>query len=141
MKFAHSVAMAAALAASFAWGAAPAAAGSLIDVQFAGRFSFFCSNGTNSCPNARQTGAAYVGMAGDTWNYFVSASGNSALTDVAGAASGISINFTSDGPYSSYSDGYKVNNFYGTPYQNLMGGYLGSTNRNGIVVTLGGLAA
>lgn len=142
MTIIRNVITVASLAASIAWvGATPAAATSLIDVQFAGRFSFFCANGTNSCPNAQQTGAAYVGAVGDRWNYFVSASGSGALVNTAGAASGVSINFSSDGFYSSYSDGYKINNFYGTPYQNLMGGYLATNNQNGIVITLGGLAA
>lgn len=139
MKFARSSAMAAALAVSFAWaGAAPVAAGSLIDVQFAGNFSVRCGNGTNSCSNAQQVGAAYIGTAGDTWNYFNNATGNRSLIDVAGAVSGVSINYSSDG---TYTDGTGVNNLSGTPYQNLMGGYILSSAQNGIVITLSGLGA
>lgn len=139
MRHARNATMATVFAASVGWlSVAPAAAASLIDVQFAGNFSVRCSNGTNTCSNAQQTGAAYVGTAGDAWNYFNTASGSRSLTDTTGAASGISINFSSN---FAYTDGYGVNNFYGTSYQNLMAGYLASSNPNGIIVTLGGLGA
>ena len=117
-----------------------AAHADLIDVQFAGDFSYSCSSGT-SCPNPQQSGAAFVGSAGDQWNYFTSASGNSTLYNAAGLSSGVSIKFSSDSSTSAYSDGNYKNNMYATPYANLFGGYLSSNNQNGILITLSGLTA
>jgi hypothetical protein len=119
--------------------AAPARA-DLIDVQFAGAFSYNCPGGGNSCSNAQQAGAAYVGSAGDQWNYNKTASGSGSLIDASGASSGLSINYSSDAPYSPYTDGTNKNNFATTSYANLYGGYIATTG-NGISITLSGLYA
>ncbi len=115
----------------------------LIDVQFSGDLSFNCPGGGISCTNPAQTGAAFVGSTGDTWNDFHAASGNAALVDAAGLSSGLSVAFSSDAVLSAYTDGTYKNNFSTTPYANLFGGYLSTTdtNGNGIVITLSGLYA
>lgn len=110
----------------------------LIDVQFAGNFSYSCSDGSNTCSNPAQTGAAFVGSTGDQWNYFNAASGNRLLDDVSGAASQVSINFNSG---TAYTDGTASNNFYSTPYANLFGGYIDEGGSDGISITLSGLEA
>jgi|GEM_PF-5460529 len=125
-------------AAAFSMSAAEA---QLVNVQFAGNFSFNCGDGTNSCSNAQQTGAGYVGVSGDTWNYFNTGSGATSLLNADGSVSAISISFAADGGFGPYADGADVNNFYGTSYANLFGGYLYSYNPNGITLTLSGLPA
>ncbi|MEP6502464.1 MAG: PEP-CTERM sorting domain-containing protein [Betaproteobacteria bacterium] len=87
-----------------------------------------------------QTGAAIVGSAGDLWNNFLGnqASGV-ALFDTTGAASGVSLSFSSYGVYES-DPGYTQ--FTGTPYANLMQGYLYSfTDTIGIDLKFSGLVA
>ena len=114
-----------------AFAATPSRA-SVIDVQFSGTFSFVCGY---PCPyySPQQSGAAVVGAAGDLWNEFIASSASSqVLTDVGGAATGVALSFAADGAYTS-APGYDA--FQGTPWANLMQGYL----VNNISMTLTGL--
>ena len=90
----------------------------LVDVQFSGTFNL----GGTSPFAPQQSGAAIIGSAGDQWNYFAAAAqGSTALNDTTGAASGLSLSFTSNRAYTA-SPGYDA--FNGTPTANLMLGYL-----------------
>lgn len=86
------------------------AAAPLIDVQFSNDASH------------TQTGAAVIGHAGDDWNNFTTGqAGSGSLLDTTGQASGVSLSFTADFFWES-DPGYTQ--FTGTPYANLMQGYL-----------------
>ena len=86
-----------------------AAQASTIDVQF------------SRDPGLAQTGAAFVGTAGDYWNDFLGNVGSGSLLDTSGAATGVSLSFSAALVYES-NPGYTQ--FTGTPYANLMQGYL-----------------
>jgi hypothetical protein len=96
------------LAAVFAT-ATSAANAAAIDVQFA------------RDPGHEQTGAAVVGSAGDIWNTFLGNANNGSLVDTGGAASGVSLSFSAAMVYDSVPSDTQ---FTGTPYANLMQGYL-----------------
>ena len=90
-------------------------------------------------PGHQQTGAAVVGFAGDVWNDFLGNSGSGALRNTNGTASGVSLTFSSYGVYES-DPGYTQ--FTGTPYANLMQGYLyGFTNTQATDIKFSGLVA
>ena len=117
---------------------APALAG-VVDVQFAGDFSFHCPSGGNNCATPTQTGSAVIGSSGGLWNSFspVSAAG-ATLVDVSGAASSMAISYSAANGYAS---GTYPSAFGTTQWANLMGGYLVAGGGNSINVTLSGLAA
>ena len=103
-----------------------------IDVQFSGTFSYVCGY---PCAyySPLQTGAAVVGSAGDQWNeFFASAASNQALLDTSGGTTGVTLTFAANGAYTS-APTYDA--FQGTPWANLMLGYL----VNNISMTLSGL--
>jgi hypothetical protein len=108
--------------------AVSAASASAIDVQF--------SAGSGHA----QTGAAVVGQAGDVWNDFTTGTMQStqALVDTAGALSGVGVTFSSA---QSYESDTSYTQFTGTPYANLMQGYLVDRGPTGIDVTFSGLVA
>jgi hypothetical protein len=108
--------------------AVSAASAAAIDVQF------------SRDAGHQQSGAAVVGSTGDLWNDFLGhqASG-AALFDTTGAASGVSLSFSSYGAYES-DPGYTQ--FTGSPYANLMQGYLYAySDTGGIALTFSGLQA
>ncbi|HEY9027728.1 MAG TPA: PEP-CTERM sorting domain-containing protein [Burkholderiaceae bacterium] len=107
MRSLRSLATVSALALLATLGSAAQAAG--INVQF------------SRDPGLQQTGAAFVGQAGDHWNDFLGNAGGGALLDTAGAATGVSLSFSAALVYES-DPGYTK--FTGTPYANLMQGYL-----------------
>jgi len=86
----------------------------------------------------QQTGAAVIGAAGDYWNYSNAASGANSLLDTKQAATGVSVTFAASGVYTSAAGSSA---FSGTPYANLMQGYLYASGSNTITLTLKGLAA
>jgi hypothetical protein len=98
--------------------AAPAARAALIDVRF---------ESTGSNPSIGDTaGSAYVGSAmvgsmADQWNTFESDTGTAALTDSTGAATGLSVNYSSQQVYGLPSYGEL---FTGTSYAALMQSFL-----------------
>lgn len=88
---------------------ASAARASTIDVQF------------SRDPGLAQSGAAFVGQAGDQWNDFLGNIGSGVLLDTTGTATGVSLSYSAALVYES-DPGYTQ--FTGTPYANLMQGYL-----------------
>ena len=107
--------------------AASAASASAVDVQF--------SNGAV----AAQSGAAVTGGAGDVWNNVTGGTGSGvALVSTSGAASGVSLSFSSDQVYESDAS---YTQFTGTPYESLMRGYLVDRGTTGIALTFSGLVA
>ncbi|HTW73063.1 MAG TPA: hypothetical protein VME47_24515, partial [Acetobacteraceae bacterium] len=110
---------------------APRARAELIDVQFSGVFSLPCNC---SHVNPSQSGAAVVGEAGDQWNDFAASSASDqVLLTVNGAATGVTLSFSSASrPYTAEAD---YDAFTGTPWANLMQGYL----VNDIQISLSGL--
>ena len=86
-----------------------AAQASTVDVQF------------SRDPGLQQTGAAFVGQHGDFWNDFLGNVGGGSLLDTSGAATGVNLSFSAALVYES-DPGYTQ--FTGTPYANLMQGYL-----------------
>jgi hypothetical protein len=104
-----------------------ASASSAIDVQFSGSDSH------------AQTGAAVIGQAGDAWNNFTTGSqANRFLVDTSGAQSGVTLSFSSS---QSYESDASYTQFTGTPYANLMQGYLVGRGTSDIDLTFGGLTA
>ena len=101
------------LIAVLATGASAANGASVVDVQF------------SRDPGLQQTGAAVIGSAGDTWNDFLGNVGSGSLVDASGAASGISLSFSAALVYESDPN---FTQFTGTPYANLMQGYLEQSN-------------
>jgi pimeloyl-ACP methyl ester carboxylesterase len=103
-----------------------------VNVQFSGTFSY-CTTCIQT--NPPQTGAAVVGNPGDIWNDFAtnSASGMP-LSDVTGAATGVTLSFSADGAYTANP---AKTAFTGTPYANLMQGVLYSAGTT--TITLSGL--
>ena len=115
-----------------------AALAGVVDVQFAGDFSFHCPSGS-SCATPTQTGSAVIGSSGDRWNSFSPASAaGAALVDVFGAASSMAISYSAP---NSYASGTYPSAFGTSQWANLMGGYLVAGGGNSIDVTLSGLAA
>ena len=113
------------LVAVLATGASAANAASVVDVQF------------SRDPGLQQTGAAVIGSAGDTWNDFLGNVGSGSLVDASGAASGISLSFSAALVYESDPN---FTQFTGTPYANLMQGYLVDfMNSPGIDLSFSGL--
>jgi len=105
---------------------ASAASATAIDVQF------------DATASQRQTGAAVIGAAGDYWNYSSAASGTNSLVDTSQAATGVSVTFAASGVYRSTNGAFTVS---GSPYANLMQGYLYASGTSTITLTLKGLAA
>jgi hypothetical protein len=98
---------------------------STIDVQF------------SRDPGLAQTGAAFVGQAGDQWNDFLGNTGGGLLIDTTGATTGVSLSFSAASVYESVPT---YTQFTGTPYANLMRGYLVDfSNSPGIDLTFSGL--
>ena len=88
---------------------------------------------------AQQTGGAVVGGAGDQWNDLFGNTGSGTLFDAAGADTGINLSFSAGLVYESQL-GYTQ--FTGTPYSNLMQGYLvGFMDSTPIDLKFSGLAA
>ena len=113
------------LAAVLATGASAANAATVVDVQF------------SRDAGLQQTGAAVIGSAGDTWNDFLGNVGSGSLVDATGAASGISLSFSAALVYES-DPGFTA--FTGTPWANLMQGYLVDYDwSNGIDLKFSGL--
>ena len=111
----------------------------LLDVQFeGGQYS--------STPAPLQSGAAEIGSAGDIWNGFSSGSTPSTLSGAAllaadDTASGVSLSYSFGGGYTGVGAANNTgNNFYGTPYANLMRGFYSAYGTPG-TVTLTGLPA
>jgi hypothetical protein len=86
-----------------------AAQASTVDVQF------------SRDPGLQQTGAAFVGQSGDFWNDFLGNAGGGTLLDTSGAATGVSLSFSAALVYESDPN---YTQFTGTPWANLMQGYL-----------------
>jgi hypothetical protein len=104
----------------------------LIDVQFSGIFSY-CT--TCAQTNPPQSGAAVVGKAGDIWNDFATTAVSGApLVDTSGAATGVTLGFSSFGAYTADPS---YDPFTGSPDANLVQGYLYSGGT--ISMTLSGL--
>lgn len=106
---------------------ASAASATAIDVQFGA-----------ASASQQQTGAAVIGAAGDYWNYSNAASGTNGLLDTKQAATGVSVTLAASGVYTSAAGSSA---FSGTPYANLMQGYLYASGTSTITLTLKGLAA
>jgi hypothetical protein len=104
---------------------ATSAQAALIDVQF----------GPTSVP--LYSGDAVIGSAGNQWNDFQSSSGVArALATISGAASGVSLTYAAQGNYDVGGN----TAFNGTPYFNLMRGFLYTQGRP-ITLTFSGLVA
>ena len=104
-----------------------ASASSVIDVQF--------SAGSGHA----QTGAAVVGYTGDVWNDFTTGTlANQFLVNTSGTQSGVTLSFSSA---QSYESDVSYTQFTGTPYANLMQGYLVDRGTPDLDLTFGGLAA
>jgi hypothetical protein len=91
-------------------------------------------------PSDQQVGPAVVGAAGDQWNFLTTANETAVpLNNTSGGASGIALTWTSDGVARPVAPSL-ANGFWGTPYQNLMNGFLydSSGNRN---ISFSGLTA
>ena len=88
---------------------ASAAQASTIDVQF------------SRDPGLVQSGAAFVGQTGDQWNDLLGNIGGGSLFDTTGAATGVSLSYSAALVYESDPS---YTQFTGTPYANLMQGYL-----------------
>jgi hypothetical protein len=117
----------ASLAAALLVTATSAASAAAIDVQF------------SRDPGYQQTGAAVVGSAGDVWNNFLGNASSGSLVDTAGAASGVSLSFSAALVYESNPVDTQ---FTGTPYANLMQGYLyGFTDTSATDLKFSGLTA
>ena len=127
MRTLKTLATIASLAAVLATGTSAANAAAVVDVQF------------SRDPGLQQTGAAVIGNAGDTWNDFLGNTGSSSLLDTSGAASGVSLSFSAALVYES-DPGFTQ--FTGTPWANLMQGYLvGSSDSPTIDLKFTGLVA
>jgi len=104
-----------------------ASASSAIDVQF--------SSGSGHA----QTGAAVIGQANDVWNDFTTGTlADQFLVNTSGAQSGVTLSFSSA---QSYESDASYTRFTGTPYANLMQGYLVDRGNPDLALTFGGLAA
>ena len=104
-----------------------ASASSAIDVQF--------SSGSGHA----QTGAAVIGQANDVWNDFTTGTlADQFLVNTSGAQSGVTLSFSSA---QSYESAASYTRFTGTPYANLMQGYLVGRGNPDLALTFGGLAA
>jgi len=76
---------------------------------------------TQFTTDAYYSGRALSSAPGDSWNHFDTSSGlNVALTDATNGATGVTLSWNSDGVFGDISN----SGFMGTPYENLMGGYL-----------------
>ena len=127
MRTFKTLAAIASLAAVLATGASAANAAAIVDVQF------------SRDPGLQQTGAAMIGSSGDLWNDFLGNTGSGSLLDTSGAASGVSLSFSAALVYES-DPGYTQ--FTGTPWANLMQGYLVDfSNSPGIDLKFTGLVA
>lgn len=105
----------------------PVMAATLVNIQFTGP----------QRQVSTQVGAGVVGSAGDSWNQLFGNVGTASLNTTRNAASGYSISYSADGAYASEAS---YTQFTGTPYANLMQGYLygGGTP---ITATISGLRA
>ena len=111
----------------------PCAHAELIDVQFSGTWSYSCGGPYCSDINPPQSGAAVAGATGDQWNDFATDNtSDQALVAVNGAATGVTLGFSATGTYTAATD---YDAFTGTPWANLMEGYL----VNNVQILLSGL--
>ncbi|WP_156679990.1 PEPxxWA-CTERM sorting domain-containing protein [Sphingomonas profundi] len=107
--------------------AQPSLAASIVNVHFTGPQRTV----------SEQVGPGVVGSAGDKWNQLFDNQGTASLVDSNNAATGYSITYSAQGTYASDPS---YTQFTGTPFANLMQGYLYSSS-GPITATISGLNA